>query len=179
MYILKNVYSPKNYFNRCLKLGMVLTTNRKYRPSLAKRLKSVQAVPKLSVKLGLRPSTCYYFWRNIFVILAANPSSLEDVFNLMAMYIHFAKQTRFAIDLLSGNVCQGKYQDVVEQKQMNFQLKGRKRSILQSALPTRPLKPRTRCCRLSTLHFTQTKELTTPCSIFPGREASWSAFSPE
>ena len=104
IYVLEKVYERKSYFDRCLKLGMVLRTKRKYKPSFSGRLKGVRSLLRLVNKLGLRPSTSYYFWRNILIILFTRPSSVEEVANLMAMYIHFRKQTHYVIELMTSNL---------------------------------------------------------------------------
>jgi radical SAM superfamily enzyme YgiQ (UPF0313 family) len=101
VYILEKVYERKSYFGRCLKLGMAVRAKRKYQPSFRRRLRTVHSLLKLIGKLGLRPSTCYYFWRNILFILLVRPSSAEEVANLMAMYIHFRKQTKHTIELMT------------------------------------------------------------------------------
>lgn len=104
IYVLENVSKRKSYFDRCLKLGMVLNAKRKYKASFRRKLKAVRSLLRLVNRLGLRPSTSYYFWRNILVILFTRPSSIEDVANLMAMYIHFNKQTRYIIELMTRNL---------------------------------------------------------------------------
>jgi radical SAM superfamily enzyme YgiQ (UPF0313 family) len=106
IYLLKKAYSPKSYFDKSLKLGLALKTDRKFKPSFKKLRRTVQALFKLFIRLGMRPSTSCYFWRNIFAIMIINPSSFEDVFNLMAMYIHFAKQSQFTIDLMTSELNQ-------------------------------------------------------------------------
>jgi hypothetical protein len=59
---------------------------------------------KIVVKLGLRPSTAYYYWRNFLNVLFTRVSSLETVVNLMAMYIHFSRQTEFVSAVTSENI---------------------------------------------------------------------------
>ena len=56
------------------------------------------------IKLGLKPDTFYYFWRNIFVIMFTRLSSLEVIVNLMAMYLHLNKQSKFIIELMTENL---------------------------------------------------------------------------
>jgi radical SAM superfamily enzyme YgiQ (UPF0313 family) len=102
--VLENVYERKSYFNRCLELGKVLKTKRKYKPSFVKKLKILRSLFRLINKLGLRPATFYYFWRNIFVILFVRPSSVEEVVNLMAMHIHFDRQTKYIIEVMTNNL---------------------------------------------------------------------------
>ena len=104
VYVLEKVYERKSYFDRCLRLGMVLRTKRKYKPSFSRKLRAVRSLLKLVNKLGLRPPASYYFWRNILAILFTRPSSVEDVVNLMAMYIHFHKQTKYIIELMTSDL---------------------------------------------------------------------------
>ncbi len=101
-YILKKIYSHKSYFDRCLKLAKVLNVKRKSKPSFTGNLKNIIAFFRLINKLGLKPPACYYFWRNIFIVLLINPSALVEECNLMAMFIHFRKQTEFIIDLMTA-----------------------------------------------------------------------------
>lgn len=104
IYILKSIYGPKNYFDRCLHLGFNLRVRRKHRPSFTRRMTTVGAFLKLIVKLGISPQTGYYFWRNIFVLVFSHPSSVEEIVNLMVMYIHFRKQTKYSIKSLIENM---------------------------------------------------------------------------
>ena len=102
-YVLKKIYSQKGYFDRCLKIARVLNVKRKSKHSFTRNLKSIIALFRLINKLGLKPTTFYYFWRNIFTILSTNPSALVEECNLMAMFIHFHKQTEFIIKLMTAN----------------------------------------------------------------------------
>jgi hypothetical protein len=103
-YVLENVSGCKSYFDRCLKLGLALSARRKYKPSFRKKLKAARSFLRLVNRLGFKPPTSYYFWRNIIVILVSRPTSIEEVANMMAMYIHFHKQTRYIIELMTGNL---------------------------------------------------------------------------
>lgn len=102
-HILKSIYSRKSYFDRCLKLMRILNVKRKNKLSLTGKFKSLIALFRLINKLGLKPPTSYYFWRNIFIILLTNPAALVEECNLMAMYIHFRKQTDFITKMLTAN----------------------------------------------------------------------------
>lgn len=109
VFILKEIYNGKRYFNRCLRLGLVLKVSRKYQPSFSKKLNTIHALFRLIRQLGFWPSTAYYFWRNILILLLVRPSAIEEVVNLMAMYIHFRKQTKYIVELMtrsSQNVSQ-------------------------------------------------------------------------
>jgi len=98
--VLEKAYNKKNYFGRCLRLGKTLRRKQKYNPSLRVKLQLARALLRLVNQLGLRPSTFYYFWRNIIIIMLTRPSSLKEVANLMAMYIHFRKQTVHIVRLM-------------------------------------------------------------------------------
>jgi hypothetical protein len=78
-----------------------LKASRKHRPPFSKKLITARALIRLIKRLGFWPSTAYYFWRNILVILLVRPSALEEVVNLMAMYIHFRKQSEYIIELMT------------------------------------------------------------------------------
>jgi radical SAM superfamily enzyme YgiQ (UPF0313 family) len=103
VYILKEVYDGKRYFNRCLRLGLVLKVSRKHRLSFSRKLITIRALIRLIKQLGFSPTTAYYFWRNILIILLVHPSAVEEVVNLMAMYIHFRKQTKYIVELMTRN----------------------------------------------------------------------------
>ena len=104
IHILHETYSTKNYFDRCLSLGRVIKTNYRYKPTLKRTFRYAVGFLKTVVKLGLRPSTSYYYWRNILVTLFVNFSAIETVVNLMAMYLHFRPQTRFISELMMQNL---------------------------------------------------------------------------
>jgi radical SAM superfamily enzyme YgiQ (UPF0313 family) len=104
MHVLKSVYSTKNYFDRCLRVSKVLRVRPQFKPPLKRMVKYGLAFLKIVVKLGLRPSTAYYYWRNFLNVLFTRVSSLETVVNLMAMYIHFSRQTEFVSAVTSENI---------------------------------------------------------------------------
>ena len=56
---------------------------------------------KIVVKPGLRPSTSCYYWRNFLAVLFTRESALETVVNLMAMYPHFTRQTKFVSGIMA------------------------------------------------------------------------------
>ena len=102
IHVLRKVYHPRSYFDRCLRMGKVLKRKGKYRPTLRKRLTSFKAFLILVGRLGLRPSTGFLFWRNLLALAVRRPGAVEEMTNMMAMYIHFRKQTEYVIELLSG-----------------------------------------------------------------------------
>jgi hypothetical protein len=100
--VLRSTYSTKRYFDRCLRLGKALDVRPAFRPPWRLRMRYALGFLKTVVRLGLRPSTAYYYWRNIIRLLLTRVSSLEAVVNLMAMYLHFGPQSRFIARLMAA-----------------------------------------------------------------------------
>ena len=104
LYVLQAAYSTKNYFDRCLSLSQALKIQYRFKPSWGRKARYAAAFLKILVKLGLRPSTSYYFWRNLLAVLFTRVSALETVVNLMAMYLHFGPQTEFVSGVMAKNI---------------------------------------------------------------------------
>ncbi len=102
--VIDETYSAKNYFDRCLRLSKDLEIKPLFKPTWRTKLRYAGAFLKLSVRLGLRPSTCYYFWRNLFAVLLTHPAAVETVVNLMAMYLHFGPQSEFVARLTEEKI---------------------------------------------------------------------------
>ena len=102
--VLGTIYATRNYFNRCLRVAVALRVSPRYRPPVRKLVGYGVAFLRTVRKLGLRRGTGYYYWRNILLTLVRRPSSLETVVNLMAMYIHFEKQTAFITRLMASRL---------------------------------------------------------------------------
>jgi len=104
LHVLKTAYSPRNYFDRCLGLSQALRIHYRFKPSGRRRVRYSTAFLKTVVKLGLRRSTAYYYWRNLVAVLFTRASALEAVVNLMAMYLHFNRQTEFVSGVMATNI---------------------------------------------------------------------------
>jgi hypothetical protein len=104
LHVLKAAYSTRNYFDRCLSLSQVLRIRYHFRPSWRRKIRYGTAFLQTVANLGLRPSTAYYYWRNLLAILFTRASALETVVNLMAMYLHFKPQTEFVSAIVATNI---------------------------------------------------------------------------
>jgi radical SAM superfamily enzyme YgiQ (UPF0313 family) len=104
VHVLRNVYSRKSYFDKCLAICRVLKITKKHKIPFMKKLQMGVAFFRLAFKLGIRLDTFYYFWRNLIKILFIRPSNMESVASLMAMYIHFRKQTKYIVDLMTDRM---------------------------------------------------------------------------
>jgi radical SAM superfamily enzyme YgiQ (UPF0313 family) len=104
LHVLRAAYSTESYFDRCLRLSRTLKTRPRFKPSWRRRVRYGRAFLGIVVKLGLRPSTAYRFWRNLLTLLFTRFSALESVVNLMAMYLHFGRQTEFVSGVMAANI---------------------------------------------------------------------------
>ena len=99
--VLDATYSVGNYFDRCLSLSRVIEVRPRFKPPWTRMARYGLAFLKTVIRLGLRPSTAYYFWRNLLTVLFVRPAALETLVSLMAMYLHFGPQTRFVSRLVT------------------------------------------------------------------------------
>ncbi len=104
LHVLTAAYAKKSYFDRCVRVSEALRIRPRFRPPWKRKVRYGMAFAKLVLKLGLRPSTAYYYWRNFLSILFTRISALETVVNLMAMYLHFTRQTKYVSDLITENL---------------------------------------------------------------------------
>jgi len=96
LHVLKSAYSSRSYFDRCLSVSKALKVHPRFKPPWRRKMKYGLAFLKIVVKLGFRPSTSYYYWRNFLAVLFTRVSSLETVVNLMAITsILLARQSSF------------------------------------------------------------------------------------
>jgi radical SAM superfamily enzyme YgiQ (UPF0313 family) len=104
LHVLKAAYSIRNYFDRCLRLSQTLRIHYRFKPVWRRKVRYGTAFFVTAAKLGLRPSTAYYYWRNLLAVLFTRVSALETVVNLMAMYLHFNRQTEFVSGVTAKNI---------------------------------------------------------------------------
>ncbi len=93
LHVVRNIYAANHYFRRCLQLARSLRPRQLHKPSLTETAGMLLAFVRVAMRLGILPPVAYYFWRNIFVVLAVRPTCIEPMVNLMGMYIHFQKQS--------------------------------------------------------------------------------------
>jgi radical SAM superfamily enzyme YgiQ (UPF0313 family) len=104
LHVLKAAYSTRKYFDRCLSLSRILRIRYRFAPSWRRKIRYATAFLRTVARLGLRPATAYYYWRNLVAVLLTRPSALETVVNLMAMYLHFKPQTEFVSGVVASNI---------------------------------------------------------------------------
>ena len=108
LYLLEQVYSVRNYFNRVLQLGKALKRKPRFKPSARRIFQMAGAFFKLVYKMGIFSRRGLYFWRNVLILLFTRISSVESVVNLMAMHLHFGKQVDFIRQTIENRIEQKK-----------------------------------------------------------------------
>jgi radical SAM superfamily enzyme YgiQ (UPF0313 family) len=96
--VLRRLYSPKSYFGRVRALAARLRRKPKQLGTTRGRRRELTALAIVVWRLGFARATAWYFWRNVVLVLATRPGNFEAAMHLMALYIHFGRQTRFVLD---------------------------------------------------------------------------------
>jgi radical SAM superfamily enzyme YgiQ (UPF0313 family) len=102
--IVRRLYSPKSYFDRVLLAAGLLRRQPKQLGSTRGRSKELGALAAVIWRLGFGRGTAWYFWRNLLRILGMRPKNFEAAVHLMALFLHFRQQTRFALDGLERRI---------------------------------------------------------------------------
>src|SRR2546427_4954038 len=101
--ILGRLYAPKPYFDRVLAVARRLRRQPKQLGSTRGRWTDVVALGVVTWRLGFGRGTARYFWRNVLAVLLTRPKNFEAAVDLMALFLHFRKHTRFVLDGLERN----------------------------------------------------------------------------
>jgi radical SAM superfamily enzyme YgiQ (UPF0313 family) len=102
--ILRRLYSPKPYFDRVLTLVSRLRRQPKQLGAPRGRWAEIAALGAVIWRLGFRPETAWYFWRNVVTVLVTRPRNFQTAIDLMALFLHFCEHTRFVLEGLGRNV---------------------------------------------------------------------------
>jgi radical SAM superfamily enzyme YgiQ (UPF0313 family) len=109
--VLRQLYSPESYFRRVLRLAQALRRQPKQIGSTHGRSKDLAALAKLVRRLGFARETAWVFWRTVVQILSTRPRNIEAMLEMMALYLHFRKQTRFVLAGLEQKLAQLRAQE--------------------------------------------------------------------
>ncbi len=104
--IINRLYSTKGYFDRVLRAAGLLRRQPKQLGSMRGRSKELAALGAVVWRLGFARETAWCFWRNILRILGTRPKNFEAAVHLMALFLHFRKQTRFVLDGIERKIAQ-------------------------------------------------------------------------
>jgi radical SAM superfamily enzyme YgiQ (UPF0313 family) len=97
-WILRRLYSAEGYFRRVLDLGRRLRLRPKQAGPPRGRRTALRALARVAWRLGCRRGTAWYFWRNALTLLATRPGNLDGAIQLMALFLHFRRQTDFVLE---------------------------------------------------------------------------------
>jgi len=95
--LLRRLYSPESYFGRVLLLARRLRRHPKQIGSTRGVRTDLAALAKIVYRLGFARDTAWLFWRTMGLILLTRPRNFEAAADMMALYLHFRKQTQFAV----------------------------------------------------------------------------------
>jgi len=98
--LLRCLYSPKRYFGRIRMVARHLRRQPKQVGSLRGRRAEIAALSAVAWRLGFAPGTAWHFWRSVLAVLLTRPKNFEAAIHLMALFLHFRKQTRYVLDRL-------------------------------------------------------------------------------
>ncbi|MEX2146014.1 MAG: B12-binding domain-containing radical SAM protein [Candidatus Rokuibacteriota bacterium] len=96
--ILRRLYSTRPYFDRVMTCVGRLQRRPKQLGAPRGRWAEIAALGSVVWRLGFRPQTAWYFWRNIVQVLLTRPRNFQTAIDLMALFLHFDRQTAFVLD---------------------------------------------------------------------------------
>ncbi len=98
--VVSTVYDAKRYFDRVLRVGKQLYMRSNHRPGLFEFKRSMRAVWRLSVQMTKNKNTRWLYWRNFLRFIPRRRHVLMQVTLLMALYLHYQKQTAYVLETL-------------------------------------------------------------------------------
>jgi radical SAM superfamily enzyme YgiQ (UPF0313 family) len=99
--VLCRLYSPKPYFDRVLTVVRQLHRRPKQLGAPRGRWPEMAALGRAVWRLGFTRETAWYFWRNILRVLLTRPRNFQTAMDLMSLFLHFSRHTRFVLDGLA------------------------------------------------------------------------------
>ena len=104
--IFRQIYHPARYYDRILNTATHLVPHRRYRPGFVQSLKLAWGFLRVSAKAGLNLRTGPLYWKTLLRVLVTNPSALEAVVSMAALYVHYARQSEFVIHTLEHRIAE-------------------------------------------------------------------------
>ena len=100
--VLRHIYDPARFYKTLTKVATRLKPAYKHRVGLRETLRLAIGFVRLSARAGLNRQTGLHYWRAILRVLVKNPAAIDVVANIAAIYLHFAKQSRYVIGTLDA-----------------------------------------------------------------------------
>jgi hypothetical protein len=102
--IVAEVYNPRKYFDRALRVGEQLVCKSKHRPRLFQLRRHFRGFISTSWQMSKHSDVRALYWRNFFRMLPRGRTALEQVMRLMGIYLHFKKQTQFLAQAMDAQI---------------------------------------------------------------------------
>jgi len=100
--VLRYIYDPARYYEKVLLTATRLRPAYKHRVGLAEALRLARGFFRASAKAGFSRRSGLLYWKTLLRVLFKNPAALDVVVNLAAMYLHFARQSRYVVGTLEA-----------------------------------------------------------------------------
>ncbi len=100
--VLRHIYDPAQFYRTLIKVATRLKPAHKHRAGLREALKLALGFVRLSAKAGLNRQTGLLYWKALLRVLVNNPAAIDVVANMAAIYLHFARQSRYVVSALDA-----------------------------------------------------------------------------
>ena len=104
--ILRRLYLPERYFGRVLTVARRLRRQPKQLGSTRGRWTEITALGAVIWRLGFGRGTARYFWRTVLGVLVTRPQNFEAAMQLMALFLHFRRHTRFVLERIAQHIAE-------------------------------------------------------------------------
>ncbi|HBH00747.1 MAG: hypothetical protein A2X36_02470 [Elusimicrobia bacterium GWA2_69_24] len=101
--VVRRLYGSRSYFGRVRTLARRLRRQPKQLGSTKGRWTEITALGAVTWRLGFGRDTAGEFWRTVLGVLLTRPRNFEAAMQLMALFLHFRKHTRFVLGALERN----------------------------------------------------------------------------
>ncbi len=93
--VVANIYSPRSYMDRAMKVAARLKSKSKHRPRLFEHIRNTRGFFRISYIMTKDKEMRWLYWRNFFYGLSKGIVVLEQVMRLHGIYSHFRKQSAY------------------------------------------------------------------------------------
>ncbi len=93
--VIENIYSPKSYFDRLMRLLPLLKTKSKHKPNFFETKRMLLGFYRAAKITRNIPSLRWRFWQIFLRSLPYGPPVTEQVMRLVGIYIHFQNQVEY------------------------------------------------------------------------------------
>ena len=104
--ILRGLYLPERYFGRVLTVARRLRRQPKQLGSTRGRWTEITALGAVIWRLGFGRGTAWHFWRTVLGVLVTRPQNFEAAMQLMALFLHFRRHTRFVLERIAQHIAE-------------------------------------------------------------------------